>query len=418
MGAKLNGAGVVAAMMLMGLSAAPANALTIVVNNTGGLDADSAAGRAFGAAVKFYERVFTNDVTVNINAGFRPFQYCCANTRATFDYEYTADVEAQLRASAQTAVDAVAVANLPTLNDLGDISMIKSGYLDPVNHLGIDTSQRVYDTNDTANNYVLLMTTANAKALGFGGIPADTIDATITFDNSIDGVEWFDYDSRDFTSAGTIDFIGVALHELAHALGFISGVDAWDYYGAPFGPGAGTYATANLEDGIFGSPLDLFRYSDNPDGFAGGGPLLDWAVGGNPYFSLDRGQTVGMEVPFSTGAYNGSGFQASHWGVAEPVCEFTYGIVAPFFCDGESWIVTSKDLRALDAIGWNTDLDLLNGPYLVIPTGDIYAAGIPEPGVWMMMVAGLGLAGAALRRRRTLVEQRRRQATIRTGNAS
>jgi len=40
----------------------------------------------------------------------------------------------------------------------------------------------------------------------------------------------FDYDSSDGITAGYYDFETVALHEIGHVLGFVSVVDAIDYF--------------------------------------------------------------------------------------------------------------------------------------------------------------------------------------------
>ena len=72
----------------------------------------------------------------------------------------------------------------------------------------------------------------------------------------------------------------------------------------------------------FASPLDLYRYSDSPaaDG------QIDLSFGGNPFFSIDGGNTkLGS---FANGEYRdfgGDGYQASHWkqfssqGIMDPV---------------------------------------------------------------------------------------------------
>ncbi|NJL19831.1 MAG: hypothetical protein HC895_01820 [Leptolyngbyaceae cyanobacterium SM1_3_5] len=84
---------------------------------------------------------------------------------------------------------------------------------------------------------------------------------------------------------------------------------------------------------------------------------IDLSEGGNPYFSIDGGQT--SLALFATGV-NGDGDQASHWksqggssGLMEPDIELA-----------EQRMISSFDRRALDAIGWDLgagqyDLDAL-----------------------------------------------------------
>jgi len=40
---------------------------------------------------------------------------------------------------------------------------------------------------------------------------------------------------------------------------------------------------------------------------------------------------------------------------------------------------------------------------ILVEAGEIFTSQVPEPATWAMMIGGLGLAGAALRRRRTMV---------------
>ena len=67
---------------------------------------------------------------------------------------------------------------------------------------------------------------ANAKALGIVPGDAPGIDATITFNSSVS----FDFDPSDGITPGTTDIIGVATHEIGHAMGFVSGVDTVDTF--------------------------------------------------------------------------------------------------------------------------------------------------------------------------------------------
>jgi len=69
----------------------------------------------------------------------------------------------------------------------------------------------------------------------------------------------------------------------------------------------------------------------------------------------------------------------------------------PDLCLGESVAVTALDLAAFDAIGWDVRPDVLHHPDWRFST-----LSLPEPGAWGLMLAGLGLAGAAIRRTRRL----------------
>ncbi|MGD4069825.1 NF038122 family metalloprotease, partial [Xanthomonas citri pv. citri] len=116
-------------------------------------------------------------------------------------------------------------------------------------------------------------------------------DGTVTFSNTFG----FDFNPNNGVDNDKFDFIGVAIHEIGHALGFVSGVDFFDFYGEPNGPGAGALGYDLNDTSIF-STLDLFRYS------APG--VLDFRTGGTKYFSTDGGVTALFGNTLSTGAYN------------------------------------------------------------------------------------------------------------------
>jgi hypothetical protein len=185
---------------------------------------------------------------------------------------------------------------------------------------------------------------------------------------------------------------------MGHALGFVSGVDFFDYYGQPNGPGKGSLGYDLNDTSVF-SALDMFRYSTDPNNIAPGtGPSLDLTTGGTKYFSVDGGQTALFGNTFSTGRYNGDGQQASHWKDTAG-CQVGNGIMDPTFCFAQPGVITALDLAAFDAMGWNLNLDILANPGYRKSTAQIYDqfSGVPEPTTWAMMIAGFGFVGASMR---------------------
>lgn len=360
------------------LSAAPASALTIALNDIGGVTG-SAAEIGFRAAARYWESVISNDVTINIDVGFSDLGPGIlggtASTLATF--VPISDYYALLAATGNSAIDAMAVGNLSPL-DGGGVDVLVPGYFTGTE--GIDpTTSRL--APDDAISQTLALSTANVKAL-IGDVDFGVPDAEIQFSSGFA----FDFNPLDGIDAGTYDFIGVAVHEIGHALGFISGVDDFDFFAGDTGPVDGFW---------WGYAADMFRYSAN-----GGSPILDWTPGHDTYFSLDGGQTAFWDGYFSTGTDFGNGWQASHWlPPAGPPCNDFRGIMNPYICSGQVDAVEALDLALFDAIGWNIKFDVLANPGYSADTAGMRAA-VPEPATWALLIAGFGMAGATLRRRR------------------
>lgn len=343
------------------------SALTIQLNYVGSGSPDAQAAQGFANAAAMWEGAFTDDVTVRVDWDFSTLGPgilgSTSSTKTNISY---ASTRSALIADAKSSADASATANLQAGPALEFISNGPngSGYM--------DTSVRKYNTNTDlgggdAYNTTLSVNTANAKALGlYGAHDTSAADASIAFSNTF---SW-DFDRSNGIDGSAFDFVGVAAHEIGHALGFVSGVDLVDYNALPGGPNTPVLYSLFEELGI-GTPLDLFRYT--ADSVSQG--VMDWAVGDapggdTPYFSVDGGAT-GIAT-FSTGVYNGDGRQASHWednlglGLLDPTADY-----------GELLMLTGNDLLAFDAIGWDLRV-------------------VPIPQTLLLLVAGL--LGLRLRR--------------------
>lgn len=373
----------------LSLAAVPANAATIVLVDQGGVTG-SIAEQGFRIAANYWSSILTNNVTINLGVRFAALAPNVIGSTGSRRADMSvANWESRVNATkSNSTLDQNIV--LPTLTT-GGATFVTNGTT------GVDDDTGTYQLieGDTTSSRVLYMNSAVIKAVGGALANQNQLDGAITFSSTFA----FDFNPSDGVSPGAFDFIGVAIHEIGHALGFVSGVDFLDYYGLPDGPGAGALGYSLNDTSIF-SALDMFRYSNDPNNIApGGGPVLDLSVGTPSYFSIDGGATALFGNSFSTGAFNGDGRQASHWKDA-PNCQVGNGILDPTFCFGQMGVITALDLAAYDAMGWNLSVDALanNGAYRKT-TAELYAAAVPEPATWAMMIVGFGFIGGAMRRR-------------------
>jgi hypothetical protein len=380
----------------LAIAMVPANAATIILVDQGGVTG-SAAQQGFNIAAGYWASILSNNVTIKLGVKYAALPPNVIGSTRSYSSDISVANWAQLvnQTKSNSAIDTGIV--LPTLNAAGGASFVQNGTTPTTVNTSI--AAQYLNTGNTVSSQILYENNAVIKAIGGTVIPTATnplgLDGAIQFSSNFG----FDFNPTDGIAANTFDFIGVAIHEIGHALGFVSGVDAYDYYGTN-GPGAGGPGYDLNSTSIF-SALDMFRYSNDPNNKApGNGPVLDLTVGTASYFSLDGGNTqVFGNALFSTGAYNGDGRQASHWKDTAG-CAIGFGIMDPTFCFGQEGFITGLDLAAFDAIGWN--LNVAANPNYLRSTSQIYRAAIPavpESGTWAMMIFGFGLVGATMRRR-------------------
>ena len=144
----------------------------------------------------------------------------------------------------------------------------------------------------------MILTRQNAKSLGLVPASDPATDGTILITNDLPiGIDW-DFDQENGMVRRSVDFIGLAIHEIGRQLGFFSGVDFLDALGGdgvlPEGPLAEDRLDLDPESLFL--TLDLFRYTDDslsqPNQPHGG--LRDFAFGSPaardvPFFSIDGG---------------------------------------------------------------------------------------------------------------------------------
>jgi hypothetical protein len=358
------------------LPAAPASAVQINLIDIGGVNG-SAAEQGFQIAANYWESVLTNDAVLNFNVGYASLGADILGSTKSNSFK---DVDigsyySLLNATQSSALDAQAVANLSPLTPNGSVDVTVPEYFDPNTLSGVAEVGSRTAPDNTPISGTMAISSANIKAL-VGGFE-DVVDGEINFSSDFA----FDFDPTDGISGGMYDFIGVAIHEMAHALGFLSSAQDFDY---------NTGTDFPVDDYWWGYSSDMFRYS------APG--VLDWTFDTDSYFSLDAGATAYMDGYFSTGAVNGDGSQASHW-KKNYTCTDFLGIMNPYTCDGFGTNVSALDLALLDAIGWDTNVDITSNPNYLKSSANIYFDAVPEPSVLALMFAGLiGLFGVSRRR--------------------
>ena len=367
------------AAVLMAGAALPASAgPTINLIDIGGV-AGSPAEEGFRIAAKYWESVLTNNAVINFQVGYAPLPpHVLGSTGSNLaQYVPVSAYYSALAATGTSALDAQAVANLSPLSSTGRLAVKIPDYLDPATLSGVAPSGTRIAPDNTNISSTIALSTANVKAL-VGGLTG-VVDARIQFSSDFA----FDFNPSNGISAGKYDFIGVAVHEMGHALGFLSAADDFNYSVGPDFP---------VDDYWWGYGMDMFRYS------APG--VLDWTFGTSSYFSLDGGVTPYLDGYLSTGEVYGDGWQASHWKNPGACVDFR-GIMNPYICNGMTDAVSGLDLALFDAIGWNTNIDVTAHPDYHFTTAQMFRAfAVPEPEGWALMFAGLGLMAAVMRRRR------------------
>jgi hypothetical protein len=278
----------------------------------------------FIAAGNLWSGLFSDNVTVNINIGYKKLSPGVLGQTGSKSQSFSySSVRNALIADATSSSDQLAISNLSSGNSFNML----------INHTkeNGNSSTPYLDSNGSANNTKILLNTANAKALGLRVFASS--DGDITFSSAF---KW-DFDRSNGIDANAFDFIGVAAHEIGHALGFVSQVDILDYYGNSF---AGKRYS---ENSYIPSVFDLFRYSSDS---AAQGVIDFTADKRDKFFSLDKGKT--MIAQLSTGSYLGDGQQASHWKDSKGI-----GIMDPTLSYGEFAQITGFDTQAFDVTGWN-----------------------------------------------------------------
>lgn len=301
----------------------------IVLVPGAGLAANPAALAAFERAAARWEAVISDPIVVTIDADFADIgnpSIIGQSSSVLLQGPYDAIRDAMVSDAAADGDDRIVKA-LPTAAQFA--ASLPAGFALTGNVLG---------------------TKANLKALGFPDLDASfgVSDATITFNSTFS----FDLDSSDGVSPGTIDLETTAVHEIGHALGFLSSVDFVD------GAAGGL---------VWPNTLDLERFAN--------GTSRDPASPAQ-FTSFARSMLPGVEAIVddvdsesrtSTGVAGGDGRQASHWKDDVLTGSFV-GVMDPTLSPATVEPITPADLRALDLVGYD-----------IAVAGESLCGAAPEP---------------------------------------
>ncbi|HWF01826.1 MAG TPA: NF038122 family metalloprotease [Caulobacteraceae bacterium] len=261
-------------------------------------------------AAAFFDRTLANNLTVTINVGYgeitdgggaqplTPGESEGGPGQGSY-YTYS-DIRAALLAHANSVVDAAAYAWLPAS--------------DP------------YRNADPTNYFAPVL---QMEALGLDLTPYAASDATgsVGFGATLRG-NLYDYDPLNRAIAGEGDLIGIAEHEISHALGRLSNANDSGPRGA-----ASTTTGENV--------MDLFRFSAQGQ--------LDLKATDATYFSLDGGRTP-------ANAFDDTNSDPGDWLGSE-----TSGLASDsfnaFYQDGQEGFVTATDVNLMNVLGYQiTDM--------------------------------------------------------------
>lgn len=344
--------------IMVGLSfvATAQGQLDIVINAGSGLQGNTAALEAFERAAVRWESIFSDNITVNIDADLVSFAATGAGGPTAIGGAL----------SQETIVDYDVLRGELIADGVADGDAITALLPSAAQLTAFAPGGGAFSGNVRVN-------TANLRAIDEDNSLGLLVDGASDGDIAFNSDFTFDFDSSDGVVATAIDFETVAAHEIGHVLGFISQLDQAEQ---DFLDGGLALATFDL------SPFDLFRFDD-----------IDLPTSTAEFTNNPRSIVPGRSSSFSdltdtlalsTGEFLGDGRQGSHF-LDDALSGTTIGILDPTLTPGVVTDISSADIRVFDLIGFNS----------------LNAIAVPEPsGATLLAIAGIGCA--VLSRKRVL----------------
>jgi hypothetical protein len=286
---------------------------------------------AFEFAGKVWSSYLTDNVTVNIAVDLQsvfPNNNIIAGSVARANENQYSIFKQALGYDVSSSIDSAAI------NSNADV--FRSYFKADVQNIDPFNQNKLVDSSQIGT--MVELNSANAKALKLAPLNTQSILDGYVVMRDLTGQQttWdYNFSRTNTTPSNTIDFIGVALHEIGHILGFQSSVDQpWE------DPSSYLYSSNATIRPDIATPLDLFRYSSR-----GGKYQVDLSPGSNPFFSLDGTNSLGSFQKGSNAKLGGNGLQASHWALG--------GIMNAEIKKGAVAAISQQDLNAFNVIGWD-----------------------------------------------------------------